>query len=104
MMLAFFRFATACFLPALALCAAAADVDTTALHKAVYGDDVAAVERLLAKGADPKAANRYGATPLSLACINGNGRIVELLLKAGADPNETQPGGETALMTASRTG
>ena len=51
-----------------------------------------------------KAANRYGVTPLSLACTNGNGAMVELLLKAGADPNTALPGGETALMTAARTG
>ena len=51
-----------------------------------------------------KAANRYGVTPLSLACTNGNAAMVELLLKAGADPNTALPGGETALMTAARTG
>ncbi|MDX2150724.1 MAG: ankyrin repeat domain-containing protein [Bryobacteraceae bacterium] len=75
-----------------------------ALHRAVYEEDAAAVERLVREGADVKAANPYGATPLSLACANGNAPIVRLLLAAGADPNETLPGGETALMTASRTG
>jgi ankyrin repeat protein len=49
-------------------------------------------------------ANRYGATPLSLACENGNAMVIERLLKAGADANAAQPGGEAALMTASRTG
>ena len=70
----------------------------------VHHDDAEAVRLLLKAGADAKAANRYGVTPLSLACTDGNTAIVELLLEAGADPNGTLPGGETALMTASRTG
>jgi ankyrin repeat protein len=74
------------------------------LLDAVYRDDVAAATKLLKSGADVKAPNRYGVTPLSQACTNGNGVMVELLLKAGADANATLPGGESALMTASRTG
>lgn len=74
------------------------------LHDAAYQDDAAAVERLVRAGADVKASNRYGVTPLSLACTNGNAAMVELLLKAGADVNAALPGGETPLMTASRTG
>jgi ankyrin repeat protein len=76
----------------------------TALHWATYHDDLEQVKLLLEAGADPKAANRYGVTPLALACTNGNQEIVELLLEAGADPNSALVGGETALMTASRTG
>lgn len=75
-----------------------------ALHTAVYNDDLATARRLLAAGADVKAANRYGVTPLSLACENGNVDAIGLLLDAGADPNTVLPGGETALMTAARTG
>src|SRR4029453_19455025 len=51
-----------------------------------------------------KAANRYGITPLYLACVNGNAVIIERLLKAGADANAVATEGETALMTAARTG
>jgi uncharacterized protein len=76
----------------------------TALHWAVYHDDLAMAERLLRAGASAKAANRYGVTPLSLACTNGNGGLVELLLKSGADANGALPGGERPLMTAARTG
>lgn len=76
----------------------------TALHWAVYHDEVDTAKRLLAAHASAKVANRYGVTPLSLACTNGNLVLVERLLVAGADPNVSLPGGETPLMTASRTG
>lgn len=83
----------------------AAQVDgMTALHWAVYHDDLATAKSLVAAGAKVKAQNRYGVTPLSLACTNGNAAIVELLLAAGADPNLPLHGGETPLMTAARTG
>jgi ankyrin repeat protein len=77
---------------------------TTPLHLAVQRDDVKGVDALIAKGADVKAANRYGVTPLIVAATNGNAAIIERLLKAGADANTTVGAGETALMTAARTG
>src|SRR4051794_21811635 len=49
----------------------------TALHWAVYYDDLATATLLLKAGANAKAANRYEVTPLSLACVNGNAEIVE---------------------------
>jgi len=76
----------------------------TALHWAVYRDDLQLAKRLIAAGASAKSENRYGVPPLSLACTNGNSEIVQLLLESGADPNATLSGGETALMTAARTG
>src|SRR4249920_2742076 len=45
---------------------------TTALHWAVDGDHPELVELLLRVGASVKAANRYGVTPLWLACTNGS--------------------------------
>ncbi|MEO1980070.1 MAG: ankyrin repeat domain-containing protein, partial [Fuerstiella sp.] len=83
----------------------AAQVDgMTALHWAVYHDDLKIAKLLVAAGADVKAKNRYGVPPLSIACQNGHTAIVELLLKADADPNTTLRGDETPLMTAARTG
>src|SRR5882762_5467565 len=53
---------------------------TTALHWAAYQDDLATMKLLLRAGANVKTANRYGITPLSVACMSGNAAIVELLL------------------------
>ena len=83
----------------------AAQVDgMTALHWAVYRDDLETAGLLVRAGAKVNAANRYGVPPLSLACTNGNSDLVALLLGAGADANASLPGGETVLMTAARTG
>src|SRR5207244_2008373 len=51
-----------------------------------------------------KAANRDGATPLSLASTNGDAAMMATLVKAGADPNEPLTFGKTDLMLASRNG
>jgi ankyrin repeat protein len=82
----------------------AAPDGTTALHQAVRRNDLKAVEALIRRGADVKAATRYGITPIGLAARNGNAAILRRLLEAGADPNTATSGGETALMTAARTG
>ncbi len=46
----------------------------TALHWATYHDNLSQVKLLIAAGADAKAANRYGVTPLALACIEWQSR------------------------------
>jgi ankyrin repeat protein len=81
-----------------------ADVDgSTALHWAVYRDDRETAELLIRSGANVRAVNRYGVTPLALACTTGNSAIVEKLLKAGAEANAAVAG-EPVLMTAARAG
>ena len=74
----------------------------TALHWAAYRDDLETAKLLASANAN--VTNRYGVTPLSLACQNGNTAMVELLLERGGDPNTTLRGGESVLMTAARTG
>jgi ankyrin repeat protein len=73
---------------------------TTALHWAVYHDDLAMTGRLLDAGANVNAANRNGATPLTLACTNRGAAVVDRLLKAGADVSLTSDGAPPLLACA----
>jgi hypothetical protein len=52
---------------------------TTALHWAVYRDDVGLIERLIAAGADVAAANEFGSTPLAEAATVGNAAVLRAL-------------------------
>src|SRR5947209_8227672 len=83
---------------------AAQSVRDEDLIRAAERDDVESVKQLIQAGANVNVTNRYGVSPLSLACLNGSAAVVEQLLKAGADANTTQRGAETVLMTAARTG
>jgi ankyrin repeat protein len=67
----------------------------TWLH-AVVGDP-AKVGLLLAHGADPKAADGSGRTPLHLAAAGGHAETCTLLLTAGADPGALDDCGRTPL-------
>jgi uncharacterized protein len=78
---------------------------TTALHWAAHWNDAETAGLLLKAGADAKAVNQYGATPLSEAAALGNAAIIEQRLKAGADPNtRSTADGETVLMISARAG
>jgi ankyrin repeat protein len=78
---------------------------TTALHWTVRQDDLETADLLICAGANVKTANRFGATPLSLAATNGNAAMIEKLLKAGEDANAVvSESGDTVLMLAARTG
>jgi ankyrin len=76
----------------------------TAIHWAVYNNDLEMADLLIGAGVRVQTPNRFGSTPLSLACIADNAAMIEKLLNAGADANERQPHGETALMLAARGG
>jgi uncharacterized protein len=92
-------------LPAVTAESVASSIDgATALHVAVRRGDAAAVNVLLARGADVNAVTRYGATPLGIAALNGDTAIMRRLLDAGANPTAATPSGETPLMTAARVG
>ena len=76
----------------------------TALHQAAHRGDVISLQRELDRDVDPNTTNRFGVTPLALACLGGHVAAVQLLLESGADPNHASPTGETPLMVAARTG
>jgi ankyrin repeat protein len=93
-----------------ALIAERVDVNTrqgdqaTALHWAAHLDDKVIVDELLRAGAVPDVADDTGATPLYLACVNGNAEVVARLLDAGANAKAALLSGETVLMTCARSG
>ncbi len=76
----------------------------TALHWAVYRDDLDLADVLIRAKANVKAANRVGVTPLAMASLYGRPAMIDKLLKAGADAKERGPNGETMVMFAARNG
>jgi len=77
----------------------------TALHWAVYTNNLDIAKMLVQAGANVKATTRLdSATPLLMAAANANVDMMELLLKAGADVNATSSLGTTPLMQASAAG
>jgi len=64
--------------------------------------DIAGVELLLSRGADPTLANTEGNDALMLCARHGLVEGVVALVKAGAKPNRANRHGTTALMQAAR--
>jgi len=60
--------------------------------------DISGIKTLLEKGANPNKTNKWGMTPLSVACHKKNLEVVELLLKHGAKLNIVDKQGKTPLM------
>src|SRR5262249_62124484 len=71
------------------------DDGVTPLLTAIYHGDVQAVDRLIAAGANVRAANREGVTPLAMEGLDGEMSIIDQLLKAGADPKGRGPAGRS---------
>src|SRR5262245_29988894 len=76
----------------------------TALHWAVYRNDLESADLLIAAGVKVDAANREGFTPLVMAALYGNAPMIEKLLKAHADVKQHLSNGETTVMLAARNG
>src|SRR6266508_251713 len=56
---------------------------TTALHWAAHNGDVDLVQRLIRAGANVKAVNAFGATPMSEAAVLADPVLLGALLEAG---------------------
>ncbi len=83
----------------------AADLDgTTALHWAVWADDLPTADELIRAGANVAPPNAFGVTPVYIAAEHGNAALLQRLLDAGADVHATDRTGDTLLMAAVRTG
>jgi ankyrin len=76
----------------------------TALHWAVYRNDVEIARLLIKAGSKVDAPNREGITPLYMASLYGNAEMLTTLLTAGADAKQKGPHGETMVMLAARNG
>lgn len=57
---------------------------TTALFDAAREDDIDAMKRYIAAGADVNISDEFGASPLSVTSYRGNAEMIKLLLEAGA--------------------
>lgn len=64
--------------------------------------EIAGIELLLSRGADPNLANVEGNDPLMMTARHGLVDAVIVLLKAGANPKRANRFGTTALMQAAR--
>ena len=75
---------------------------TFSLHELAANGSVAAIQALLAAGADAKVPDNEGRTPLHWASTNENPAVIEALLAAGADPRVRDSSGATPLRWAIR--
>lgn len=89
------------------LATAFSDDGFTALHLAVFGEQVDAARALIAHGADVDAiatSEIARVAPLGTAAFVRSVPLARLLLDAGSDPNGSEDGGFTALHSAAQSG
>ncbi len=75
-----------------------------ALHTAIQRERRDIFELLIQRGADVKAKDTWGYTPLYYAIHNDDSDFMNILVANGADVNTKHPGGETPLHSAAITG
>lgn len=73
----------------------------TALHNAVYDNDIALAQFFLQHKADPNCTGANGSSALTTAVMNNNLQLVQLLLEAGANPNILDGYGKAPLSYSS---
>ena len=83
---------------------AASSDGSTALHWAVHRDALDVVDLLLAAGANPKAANRYGVTPSRWRRPTATRASWSGCCEAAPTRTQRCPAAKQLLMTAARTG
>ena len=88
------------WLACLQLLAAAPPPSANAIFQAIRAGDLTAVKTLLESGADLRARDESGDTPLMAAALNADVGVLELLIEAGADVNVTNQAGATPLLRA----
>ena len=70
------------------------------LFEPIAREDLEGVKAALAAGADPNAADRWGATPLAKAVARGRPELVDCLLGHGAEADRSDGAGNSPLMQA----
>lgn len=94
----FTRFASSMIL--FAVLAVSPPAQAGALHDAAKAGEPEQVKALLDQGADPKAQDKKGETPLNWAALAGHRKVAELLIERGAAFDGRNKGGFTALHAA----
>ncbi|XP_013194725.1 ankyrin repeat domain-containing protein 49 [Amyelois transitella] len=70
------------------------------LHRAAYGNHIAAISYLLSVGANVSATTELGWTPLHSACNWNNYKVVARLLASGANPHALSDGAQSPMHLA----